>query len=86
LTSLEGLPSGITYCTLSNNESQDLPLLRCLTVQGKVAITDAGDSNFWDKTLTDILNDARWMGKGKQGMLNCALELKKAGYTGNAKW
>lgn len=85
LESLEGLPQGMTYCTLSNNEQRDVPLLRCLTVQGKVAITN-GTTTAFDKELNAIMNDSRWHGKGKSGVLNCALELKKAGYGGNARW
>ena len=29
---------------------------------------------------------SKYVGKGKSFILNCALELKKAGYTGNARW
>lgn len=91
LESLEGLPQGISYFTVSNNSDKTLPLLRSLSVQGRVAVTQREEDKKWgmtlyDITLNEILNDPRWHGKGKSGMLNCALELKKAGYEGNARW
>lgn len=85
LTSLQALPDGIGYFTVTNSVQKDLPLLRCLTVQGRVAVVDPQKIH-WDEQLTDIMNDPQWHGKGKQGMLNCALALKKAGYQGNARW
>lgn len=36
--------------------------------------------------VSAILNDERWRGKGKLGMLNCAMELKKNNHVGNARW
>ena len=86
LESLEGLPLGISYFVVSNNEHKTLPLLRSLSVQGRVAVAKSMEENLWDVTLNEILNDPRWHGKGKLGMLNCSLELKKAGYAGNARW
>jgi hypothetical protein len=40
----------------------------------------------WDapEKVQEIMD--RYAGKGKTSMLNCALELKKAGYGGNARW
>lgn len=60
-----------------------LPLLRLL---------DAHDVNwgnyvgYGEKTqaVRNIMD--KYVGKGKQYMLNCALELKQAGFLGNAKW
>lgn len=86
LTSLEGLPPNIQLLILSNNATMDLPLLRCLTVQARVAVAKYNQDRDWDQKLNDILNDVRWAGQGKAGVLNCALELKKAGYGGNARW
>ena len=36
------------------------------------------------QTVREIMN--KYVGKGKTHMLNCALELKKAGFVENAKW
>jgi hypothetical protein len=88
LKSLEGAPDqvgGEFWCTYD----EQLPLLRCL-VAAKVRLEQPASvtAAFWDKQITceQILNDARWMGKGKSGMLNCAIELKRAGLAGNARW
>lgn len=56
-----------------------LPMLRCLTAQ-KVTVTTHSDSKTkMAQVINQVLNDPQWMGKGKLGMLNCALALKKAG-------
>lgn len=71
----------------------DLPMLRCLMAE-KVHITH----DTYATLLNRIFNDPRWAGKGKSGVLNCALELKKQGdklaqqgggenpFLENAKW
>lgn len=83
LKSLDHLPK----CEkLSLSWLPDLPLLRCLTA-GQVYLSfqyRAQESQV--KKCEEILNDPRWMGKGKSNILNCALELKKTGFAGNAKW
>lgn len=52
----------------------DLPMLRCLMAE-KVHITN----DTYATLLNRIFNDPRWAGKGKSGMLTCALELKTQG-------
>lgn len=78
LKSLQGLPlqmADIFQCSYSKN----LPLLRLLTLsEVRLDLQNA------PKRLLDILNNH--MGKGKSSALNCALEMKKAGYEGNARW
>jgi hypothetical protein len=89
LESLEGLPTTPGHMDeLVLPYHENLPLLRTL-VAHKISIRKQG----WGystlepvQPLTDILNDPQWVGKGKSGMLNCAMALKKAGYTGNAAW
>lgn len=51
-----------------------LPMLRCLMAQ-QVKITTGA----YSLILEDVLNDPKWAGKGKLGVLNCALEMKKRG-------
>lgn len=94
LKSLEHLPKcedlGLTWMP-------DLPLLRCLTAGHVYMSYRQTVQKDLVTTLVEILNDPRWMGKGKSHMLNCALELKKAGeqfksslgynpFLENAKW
>lgn len=89
LTSLKGLPTepgaigkiAITY-------QDHLPMLRLLVAkQIEVKKSGFGYSYLESKQpLQNILNDDRWAGKGKSHMLNCALELKQAGFVGNAAW
>jgi hypothetical protein len=82
LKSLEGCPSeirGRIYLTYSTR----LPMLRTLVAQ-EVSLP-------WNRPVggdevEKILNDARWMGKGKLGAIPCAAELIRAGYASNAKW
>ena len=78
LVSLEGMPLvqgwvNITY-------SRDLPLLRLLTAKLGAIILGAHTPT----VVRAILK--KYMGQGKTAMLNCALELKKAGYAENARW
>lgn len=65
--------------------SQDLPLLRCLQaskVDVKTGINyEIGPQAHAAQKILD-----KYVGKGKAVMLNCALELKKAGLRGNAAW
>lgn len=78
LVTLEGLPlvqgwMNITY-------SRDLPLLRLLTAKLGAIILGA-------HTPTVVRNIMRkYRHQDKTAMLNCALELKQAGLTGNAQW
>lgn len=76
LLSLDGLPSHIGGA-FQLNWNDKLPLLRCLALN-HVMLVRAPD------VVSQIMN--KYMGQGKTVMLNCALELKQAGYEGNAKW
>lgn len=64
--------------------TEQLPLLRLLEAH-QVRWGSYSDHR-------DNKNDAyiaimkKYIGEGKRAMLNCALELKKAGYVGNARW
>lgn len=88
LKSLEGAPEKITR-SVEITYSPYMPMLRCLAAS-HVALRQSSETNaqLFDQLLLceEILNDPRWVGKGKLGMLNCALELKKAGLEGNARW
>lgn len=79
LTSLEGCPEHIGG-KIFLQWSPMLPLLRCLVAQQGCDLYEAPPG------VQDILNDPRWIGKGKKGSLMCAAALIKAGYEGNAKW
>jgi hypothetical protein len=88
LHSLEGMPRHVGSRVFVTWQPE-LPLLRCL-VAPQVQL---GKPNFITQAIHEriltcerILNDERWVGKGKLGMLNCALELKRAGLEGNASW
>lgn len=100
IQSLEGGPThvgeyfNITFTQLANLDhfpdhtgavsldyDAQMPLLRCLNA----------DKIYWPnmfktppQQLQDIFN--KYAGEGKKAMLNCALELKKAGFAGNARW
>lgn len=82
LQSLNGLDKpdqihGELWCTYSDQ----LPLLRTVLVRS-IHLSD-GDQH------TPIIVDKiikKYVGKGKAHMLNLALELKQAGFEGNAKW
>jgi hypothetical protein len=76
LTTLEGAPShvgGDFYCTYN----KQLPLLR-LIMYKSILMWDAPGA------VNTIMH--KYTGKGKSHMLNLALELKQAGYVGNAAW
>jgi hypothetical protein len=89
LHSLEGLPTQagavhkivITY-------AEHLPMLRLLVADQVVVKKSGGGYSRLEseQPLQNILNDERWAGKGKSHMLQCANELKKAGYVANAAW
>lgn len=86
LKSLEGFPS---ICKSSKVDfSFDLPVLRLLQpTQGTgFYLNNEDEQEEAAEIVLNILRDPRWMGKGKSAALNCALELKKAGYAGNARW
>jgi hypothetical protein len=55
----------------------DLHLLKCVIMKG-LLLAEA------PVIVQEIMN--KYVGKGKAHMLNCALELKQAGYVENAKW
>ena len=81
LISLDGWDSpmgGEFFCEYYPN----LPLLRTIQAQ-KVDISFIYQRRP-PAEVQKILN--KYAGKGKTHMLNCALELKKAGYEGNARW
>lgn len=89
LHSLDGLPDtpgrieeiDITY-------DEHLPMLKLL-VADKITVRKPGAGVSYlqeEKVIQEILNDARWVGKGKLGIINCRLALKKAGFAGNAAW
>ena len=80
LTSLKGLDSVRPELELWISWDPQLPMLRLLNAT-HVFISDKGDKV---EPLNTIMNT--YAGKGKTHMLNCALELKKAGYEGNARW
>lgn len=82
LESLVGLDKldqihGELWCTYSDQ----LPLLRSVLVRS-IHLSDG------DQDTPILLNDIirKYVGKGKAHMLNLALELKQAGFEGNAKW
>lgn len=57
------------------------PLLGLLSAQQISCIDENGE---YKEQINQILN--KYAGEGKRAILNCALELKKAGYGGNASW
>lgn len=89
LMSLEGLPTephSIEELILPYKP--DLPLLRTL-VANKINLKsdEGGYSHLADvQPITSILNDPKWVGKGKAGALHCSLALKEAGLGAHAKW
>jgi hypothetical protein len=76
LTSLEHAPQHVGG-EFKFDYQRHMPLLRFLAYHGLV-VFGAPDQ------VESILN--KYAGKGKSGMLNCALELKQAGFEGNARW
>jgi hypothetical protein len=76
LKSLDGMPSVLKGQIWLDYDAH-LPLLRLLEASGFVL-------SFAPDQVKNILN--KYTGKGKSHMLNLALELKQAGYVGNAAW
>lgn len=76
LTSLEHAPDSVGGWFVCSHDPQ-LPMLRLINYQS-VKVRGASDS------FEEIVD--AYAGKGKAHMLNFALDLKKAGYGGNAKW
>lgn len=79
LKNLHNFPEHVGKVAL--DYSEHLPLLRSLTAHSIV----------WPNAqatppveVSDIMD--KYAGQGKSGALNCALELKKAGYAENARW
>lgn len=67
--------------------SPDLPLLSLLQFKGVYGIRDPESVNFRGEEKIDLMEILeKWQPMGKTGALNCALEMKKAGYGGNARW
>ena len=89
LASLEGLP--LTRMTrLFVTYTPALPLLRALVAKEiwldpPPTMEDATSLEIISR-VEYILNDPRWVGKGKEGAFECRMELKKAGFESNAKW
>ena len=81
LETLKGLPPNTRMFSFSY--TRDLPLLSLLEFKGRVEIRRANSHDSY-YGLMDMIE--RWQPKGKAGMLNCALALKKHGYAGNARW
>lgn len=84
LISLEGLPKfigGKLYITYD----RELPLLRIMLVNGlqSVKLWPEHPPRSYIVEVETIIN--KYLGKGRQGALQCAAELTKAGYKGNAR-
>lgn len=80
IKTFSNLPSHIDHLGVTTTPT--LPLLGLLNVP-KVEM--------WEETTGEFLEDLatiinKYGGQGKAAMLSCALELKQAGYAGNAKW
>jgi hypothetical protein len=85
LRSLEGWNTGCYSILLE--WKPNMPLLKCLQARQGVGFTSNYKvDTFKQREVSDILNDERWLGKGKTGAIPCAAALIKAGYAGNAKW
>ncbi len=86
LTSLEGFPSKVV-AWIYVSYTPTLPLLRLLGALHVELIVarEYGGSDTRTK-LQQIMNDYRWIGRGRAGAWDCRQALKKAGFEGNAKW
>lgn len=80
-TSFKHTPDHIAELVISYDVN--LPLLGLLSVK-KIEFEHDPDDSIQSKQVEEILN--KYVGKGKSHMLNLALELKQAGFEGNAKW
>jgi hypothetical protein len=79
--SLKGLPEvPVSELEVSLSWDPNLPLLRLLNTTH----VNVFHNHYILEPMNKIMN--KYAGKGKSAMLNCALELKQAGYPGNAKW
>lgn len=82
LMTLEGHPDRVDRWVMTVNP--DTGLLRLLMVQ------NIKEMRLWMPARNELHPAQKiiqkYMGQGKAGVLNCALELKQAGYAGNAKW
>lgn len=92
LTSLEGLPK-IIRGSIGLPYFRELPLLKLILVSGLTHIIlndpnvksrgpDSGDLDHLTQ-IEDILN--KYLGNGQKGAIQCAAELSKAGFKGNAR-
>lgn len=87
LTSLEGFPLHVGG-TVHITWNPQLPMLRCLQAQyveihkPQFVTTESYEAM---RACEAILHNPLWRGKGKSHMLNCALELKQAGFAENAR-
>lgn len=81
LQSVQGFPPHARHITISWHTQ--LPLLRLIEYSGNLEITEQRNHERMYH-LMDVLE--RYRGKGKTHMLNLALDLKQAGYGGNARW
>ena len=82
LTSLEGLPLSIDGDFLLS-WSAIIPLLRLFKVRGITAARIISSDGISPHPVEHIIN--RYLHLGINGILPCAAELHKAGYSGNAK-
>lgn len=82
LTTLEGHPVRADGWVMEVNP--DTPLLRLLVIKNlkQLRLWMPNENKF--HPAQDII--LKYMPYGKAGLLNCSLELKKAGYPGNARW
>ena len=83
LTSLDGLPKSING-KFQLDYNPNLPMLRLFKVRGitEIRVKDPADDD-WGHPVEHIIN--RYIHLGINGILPCAAELYKAGYSGNAK-
>jgi hypothetical protein len=59
-----------------------MPLLRCLVAQQGVGV----NGSHVPPEVYTILNDPKYLGKGKAAAIACAVALTKAGFKANARW
>lgn len=83
LASYDPMPQGSTQVNLPYNENA--PVLKLLNYP-LVHFTADGVTPDLDKVSSINTIMRKYAGKGKTVMLNCALELKQAGLSGNAQW
>jgi hypothetical protein len=85
VNSLDGIPESIQG-DLVIDYYRDLPIIRLLKVKNVTGIhlySRMGDSEDDVRRIEEIVN--RYLGKGRGGALQCAAELVKAGFKGNAR-